>query len=151
MHASFVVSLTDLLRATGPTPVDGADDTFRWLRERAIKIALTTGFERSITMPLLDRLGWEAHAFDAVVCADDVAVGRPAPFLIFRAMESARAVRVGHVMAVGDTESDRACRGQRSDWVQCGRPERRPPARTPRATAAYCDPRQRRCASEPRD
>ncbi len=151
VHASFVVSLTDLLRATGPTPVDGADDTFRWLRERAIKIALTTGFERSITMPLLDRLGWEAHAFDAVVCADDVAVGRPAPFLIFRAMESARAVRVGHVMAVGDTESDRACRGQRSDWVQCGRPERRPPARTPRATAAYCDPRQRRCASEPRD
>ena len=106
VHASFGASLTDLLRATGPTPVDGADDTFRWLRERAIKIALTTGFERSITMPLLDRLGWEAHAFDAVVCADDVAVGRPASFLIFRAMESARAVRVGHVMAVGDTESD---------------------------------------------
>ena len=43
---------------------------------------------------------------DAVVCGDDVRQGRPAPYLIFRAMEAAGATDVRHVMNVGDTELD---------------------------------------------
>ena len=43
---------------------------------------------------------------DAVVCGDDVALGRPAPFLIFRAMEQTGVTSVHQVMCVGDTVLD---------------------------------------------
>jgi len=33
-------------------------DTFGWLRQRRIRIALTTGFDRDITTMLLAALGW---------------------------------------------------------------------------------------------
>ena len=40
------------------------------------------------------------------MCGDDVALGRPAPFLIFRAMEQTGVVNVHRVMCVGDTVLD---------------------------------------------
>ena len=43
---------------------------------------------------------------DAVVCGDDVAEGRPAPYMIFRAMELTRTASVHHVANVGDTTLD---------------------------------------------
>ena len=42
----------------------------------------------------------------AVICGDDVKQGRPAPYMIFRAMEAAGTVNVRHVLNVGDTISD---------------------------------------------
>lgn len=42
----------------------------------------------------------------AVVCGDDVSEGRPAPYLIFRAMEATGTYRVDEVANVGDTVSD---------------------------------------------
>jgi len=41
-----------------------------------------------------------------VVSSDDVAQGRPSPYMIFHAMEAARVDRVAEVMAVGDTPLD---------------------------------------------
>lgn len=104
VHAAFETHLLDRLRSAAPVP--GARATFDWLQKRGIKIALMTGFERRLTAAILERLGWHEGVLDAVVCADDVAVGRPAPYLLFRAMEVARALRVRQVMAVGDTEAD---------------------------------------------
>jgi phosphoglycolate phosphatase-like HAD superfamily hydrolase len=43
---------------------------------------------------------------DAVVCGDDVAQGRPAPFLIFRCMEATATICVHRVAVVGDTTLD---------------------------------------------
>jgi phosphoglycolate phosphatase-like HAD superfamily hydrolase len=43
---------------------------------------------------------------DAVVCGDNVLQGRPAPYLIFHAMEAAGARNVRHVANVGDTVLD---------------------------------------------
>ena len=86
-------------------PVAGAVDTFAWLRERGIKLALNTGFDRDITTLLIDALGWR-DAADAVICGDDVPQGRPAPYMIFRAMEVTGAMDVRHVLNVGDTVSD---------------------------------------------
>jgi len=87
-------------------PVAGADTTFRSLRERGVRIALNTGFDRETTAMLLEVLGWGGEFFDAVVCGDDVAHGRPAPYLIFRAMESVGRVHVHRVANVGDTALD---------------------------------------------
>jgi len=51
-------------------------------------------------------IGCGGAFFDAAVCGDDVAQGRPAPYLIFRAMESASARNVHRVANVGDTALD---------------------------------------------
>jgi phosphonatase-like hydrolase len=66
---------------------------------------VNTGFDRDITGILLDALGWENIA-DAVICGDDVAQGRPAPYMIFRAMEQTGTMDMRQVLNVGDTVSD---------------------------------------------
>ncbi len=86
-------------------PVAGALETFQWLREHDIKLALNTGFDRDITELLLDALQWRNVA-DAVICGDDVPQGRPAPYMIFRAMEATGTLDVRQVLNVGDTVSD---------------------------------------------
>ena len=90
----------------GVRAVKGAEDVFDWLRRRGVRIALNTGFDRTITDLLLDALGWRDGVVDAVVCGDEVREGRPAPYLIFHAMEATGAASVHRVMNVGDTELD---------------------------------------------
>jgi len=51
-------------------------------------------------------VGWEKDAADAVVCGDDVSQGRPAPYLIYRAMEATGVISVRRVANVGDTVLD---------------------------------------------
>jgi phosphonatase-like hydrolase len=106
VYASFREHLAQRYQSDGVRPVAGADATFRSLRERGVRVALNTGFDREMTAMLLDALGWGGGFFDAVVCGDDVAQGRPAPYLIFRAMESAGASNVHRVANVGDTALD---------------------------------------------
>ena len=98
--------LSRLFKAGGVKPIAGAEDTFAWLRGRGIKIALTTGFDRLTTDLIIDAVGWQHGIADTVVCGDDVALGRPAPFLIFRAMEQTGVTSVHQVMCVGDTVLD---------------------------------------------
>jgi phosphonatase-like hydrolase len=87
-------------------PIDGAARMFTELRSRGVRIALTTGFDRDVTGALLAALGWDRHVADAVVSGDEVARGRPAPYLIFHAMEATGTVEVRRVAAVGDTTLD---------------------------------------------
>lgn len=103
---TFKRQLVRLYDSTGVGEVAGARVTFEWLRSKDVRVALNTGFDREITNLLLDRLGWLDGVVDAVVCGDDVTEGRPAPYLIFRAMEATRTHRVGDVANVGDTVSD---------------------------------------------
>ena len=100
----------------GVEPIDGAAETFEWLTSRSIKIALTTGFDRDFAHRLIRDVGWDGK-FDAVVCNDDVAQGRPAPDLIFRAMQWTACENVDRVAVVGDTISDlEAARNARAGW-----------------------------------
>lgn len=97
-----------LLAGYGPgqlTPVAGAADALRRCRAAGIRTALNTGFERTLAGHLVRRLAWETLA-DTVVCGDDVPEGRPAPFLIYRAMERTAVKDVGRVAVVGDTTAD---------------------------------------------
>lgn len=104
VYASFKAHLQRLFTRVA-RPVEGAPQTLEWLRQRGIKIALNTGFDRDITDILLDALQWRGVA-DFVVCGDDVKTGRPAPYMIFRSMEHTGIVDVRHVLVVGDTVSD---------------------------------------------
>ncbi|HVF66960.1 MAG TPA: phosphonatase-like hydrolase [Pyrinomonadaceae bacterium] len=106
VYDSFRERLAIRYRSDGVRAVAGAVSTFRRLRERGVRVALNTGFDRETTVLLLDALGWDGRVVDAVVCGDDVSRGRPAPYLIFRAMEAAGACSVRGVVNVGDTVLD---------------------------------------------
>jgi phosphonatase-like hydrolase len=91
--------------AAGVEEIAGAAQTFDSLRGRGVKIVLTTGFDREIGGMLLDALRWRERT-DAFICGDDVVRGRPAPYLIFQAMQATGVDSVHAVGAVGDTALD---------------------------------------------
>jgi phosphonatase-like hydrolase len=98
-------------------PAEGCMELMRFLKEQRIKIALTTGFYRGVTDIILHRLGWDKglnrnytgdEFINASVTSDQVIMGRPAPFMVFRAMELCRVTDVRKVLKIGDTPSDLA-------------------------------------------
>jgi phosphonatase-like hydrolase len=118
IFAAFRAHLSGLFRSGGVKPMDGAASTFAWLRERGVKVALNTGFDRMITDLIVESVGWGAGAVDAVVCGDDVACGRPAPDLIYKAMRATGVADAARVMSVGDTVLDlQAGNNAGAGWV----------------------------------
>ena len=105
-YRSFQRALEEGYRQNGIRPIAGAEETFQELRRRGIKIALTTGFYRKVTDLILKGLGWDRTVIDASICGDDVRCGRPAPYMIFRAMETVGVAEVGRVVNLGDTPFD---------------------------------------------
>lgn len=105
--ADFRARLTAAYATSPPRPLPGVTDAMAALRSVGIRIALTTGFDRDIVDSLLAALGWEGDStVDGVVCGSDVAAGRPAPFMIFRAMENLGVTDVSRVLVAGDTPRD---------------------------------------------
>jgi phosphonatase-like hydrolase len=103
IYDDFTTNVIAIYRAV--PPVKGAEDAIRQLRESGYLVATTTGFDHAITRSIFERLGWERY-FAATICSDDVAQGRPSPFMLFHAMEAARVNSVAQVVAVGDTALD---------------------------------------------
>jgi phosphonatase-like hydrolase len=86
-------------------PIAGAEKAFEQLRKSGYLLASSTGFGHEIAGSIFRRLGWEKY-FAAMITSDDVAQGRPSPYMIFHAMEATRVSNVAEVMAVGDTPLD---------------------------------------------
>lgn len=105
LHDSFKLRLLHEIDR-GVQPIEGARVTIDWLRGEGVRVALTTGFDRTMTEAILERLGWTTGVADAVLCADDVKAGRPAPDLIFGAMERTGVSDPAHVLVAGDTAAD---------------------------------------------
>jgi phosphonatase-like hydrolase len=106
IYNSFRSTLAGLYEKDGVREIAGATETFSWLQQRGVRVALNTGFDRTITELLLNSMRWNGDLINAVVCGDDVAQGRPAPYLIFRAMEMSGVTSVHQVTNVGDTVLD---------------------------------------------
>lgn len=85
--------------------IEGAEAAFQKLRQKGYLLATGTGFGREISASIFRRLGWEKY-FVTMVTSDDVPQGRPAPYMIFRAMEASRVTNVAEVLVVGDTPLD---------------------------------------------
>ena len=86
-------------------PIAGAVETFRWCRDQNIVLATTTGFYREISDLVLNQTGWRDF-FAANISSSDVRQGRPAPYMIFRAMEATGIQNVKEVVSIGDTPLD---------------------------------------------
>lgn len=105
----FRALLAEFYAGKPPIALPGVETALQTLRGRGIKIALTTGFDNEVAYPLLDSLGWAvgpAELLDAVVTTSDVRAGRPAPYMIHRAMERTSAQDVRAVLSAGDTLVD---------------------------------------------
>ena len=87
-------------------PMPGAEDTFAFLRARGIKIATDTGFDSVIGGLIMERLDWPGRLIDLAVFSTDVARGRPAPYMIFHAMEHLGVLDVRRVIKIGDSPAD---------------------------------------------
>lgn len=105
-ESDFREQLAKNFEEEGVPPIAGAEATFAWLRDHGIKIAVTTGFDRKLTNIILAKTGWQNGVIDASVCSDEVAQGRPAPYMIFHAMEATGVTDVRRVLTAGDTMLD---------------------------------------------
>lgn len=120
--ARFRTILGELYRTNPPVAMPGVPEAIAELRARGIRVALTTGFSRDVATGILDQLEWELESgatggpggagsstrviVDALVCADEVSAGRPAPYMIHRAMERTGTLRTDEVLVAGDTVVD---------------------------------------------
>ncbi|WP_019547413.1 phosphonatase-like hydrolase [Streptomyces sulphureus] len=105
----FSARLRALYAETPPIPLPGVAAALAALRAGGVRVALTTGFSDDVAEPLLASLGWSAEpggSLDAVVTSDAVPRGRPAPYMIHRAMERTGVLDVRKVLVAGDTAVD---------------------------------------------
>ena len=108
IHEDFVRRMRDHY-AFNPSvrEVPGAAAAFASLRRAGIKVALNTGFSRSISATVLSRLGWHAPAvIDADVASDEVPRGRPHSDMIRLLMARLGIEDPRRVAKVGDTKVD---------------------------------------------
>jgi phosphonatase-like hydrolase len=106
IYDDFRERLLAAYRERPPEPFAGVPEALADLRARGIKVVLSTGFERGIAEPLLGSVGWDGGTIDALVCGSDVPRGRPAPYMIYRAMEVTGVIDAGRVLVGGDTNLD---------------------------------------------
>ncbi|MBP3087899.1 HAD family hydrolase [Corynebacterium sp. sy017] len=102
----FRAELRRSYMAEPPSPFAGIETMFCLLREKGIKIALTTGFSREIADLILEAMGWNNGVIDCLVAGDEVPLGRPEPFLIEKAMQELGVSDLKEVISCGDTQAD---------------------------------------------
>jgi phosphonoacetaldehyde hydrolase len=83
--------------------IPGVPEVVAECRRRGLRIGSTTGYTRElldVIEPLARQCGFDP---DVAICADDVAQGRPAPWMLFRAAEQLGAYPPQAIIAVDDT------------------------------------------------
>lgn len=109
IHAVFEERLIATYRENPPAPMPGVEAMFARLREAGVRVALQTGYSGEIAAAILGGLGWQVGGtIDALITSDLVAASRPAPYLVFHAMEATGVQDVRKVLVAGDTPNDLA-------------------------------------------
>lgn len=83
--------------------VPGAVETVQALRARGLKIGSTTGYTRDIMARVLPRAEAAGYVPDNLVCAGDLAEGRPGPLMIYRTMADLGVYPTWALVKVDDT------------------------------------------------
>lgn len=117
--AAFKTVLEEHYQTQPVRPTEGCLELFDWLKSQNIKIALTTGFYRDVTNIILHRLGWDLGLNDQYVGSSSSTIqasvtpseifqqeGRPAPFMLQKAMYRLGITDPKTVVSIGDTPSD---------------------------------------------
>lgn len=83
--------------------IPGAAQTVDALRRRGLKIGSTTGYTRDIMARVMPRAAAGGYAPDNLVCAGDLAEGRPGPLMMYRTMADLGVHPPSAVVKVDDT------------------------------------------------
>ncbi len=86
------------------TLIEGVAEVVARLRARGLRIGSTTGYTREIMAPVLPLAAQQGYAPDSLVCAGDVAAGRPAPAMMYRTLLDLGVWPAWRVVKVDDTE-----------------------------------------------
>jgi phosphonoacetaldehyde hydrolase len=84
--------------------IPGVLATITALRARGFKIGSTTGYTRSIMAEVLPRAAAQGLAPDNLVCAGDLAEGRPSPLMMYRTFADLGVWPPETVVKIDDTE-----------------------------------------------
>ena len=109
IHTRFIEKMIAFYRSDEKlAPFPHTEQVFSALKEQGIKVALNTGFTRSITDTILTRLHWnDGNALiDRVICSDEVPKGRPHADMIAALVSELGISSPSSVLKVGDTEVD---------------------------------------------
>lgn len=105
LYADFELALMKILHMyTGV--IDGVLTVCDELRSRNIKIGSTTGYTSKMMEVVKAGAAENGYSPDSVVTADDVGLGRPYPYMIFRNMQNLNVYPPKSVIKIGDTVSD---------------------------------------------
>ena len=102
MYAEFLPLQKETL-SHGSDVIPGVVAAVEQCRARGLKIGSTTGYTRKLMSVVVPLARQQGYVPDVVVCADDVSVGRPAPWMNFRAAEQLAAYPMRTIVAVDDT------------------------------------------------
>lgn len=104
---NFEVMLDMAYKQLDVKPYEGLEMLMAELKQRGIKIALNTGYNKKMADFLLDKMNWKKGIqYDLLVTADDVQNGRPAPDMILKAMERLNISKPENVIKIGDSAID---------------------------------------------
>lgn len=107
LYGEFSKRLKTAYRETPPKPIAGVPEAIAELRTRGVKVALQTGYDLEVASLILEAVDWQVgRDIDALITSDVVSASRPAPYMIFRAMEALGVVDVRRVLTAGDTPND---------------------------------------------
>ena len=86
--------------------IPGTLKTVAHCRTRGLKIGSTTGYSRQVMDVLLPLTAKQGYLPDATLCPDDVAGGRPAPWMMYHNAIQLGVYPMSAVVKVGDTLPD---------------------------------------------
>ncbi|MDF2723150.1 MAG: phosphonoacetaldehyde hydrolase [Paenibacillus sp.] len=87
-------------------PVPGALELVRALRHEGIRIGSTSGYTKQMLTVVAEGAAQKGYRPDYWIAADEVAAGRPAPYMCYRNMIELQVYPAGACVKVGDTLSD---------------------------------------------
>lgn len=116
LYAEFTPLQTEVLKRYCDV-IPGVPRVVKELRERGIKIANTTGFDRAMMANLIPLAAQGGYSPDLWVCPDDVGKGRPAPWMAFHAARQLEVYPMSTFVKVGDTPVDVAEGHAAGMWV----------------------------------
>ena len=86
--------------------IPGIRDAVSAIQDRGAQVAGTTGYDNAMMSIVVNGMSEQGVNLDTAVCAEDVSGGRPAPWMIFRAMEATQTSPPCSVVKIGDTLPD---------------------------------------------
>jgi phosphonatase-like hydrolase len=104
-NTAFEHAYATAVRAGAVEALPGAEDVLRALRDKGVRVCLSTGFSPATRDAILDALGWRTLA-DLVLSPADAGRGRPWPDMPLTALLRLGGGSVRELAVAGDTPSD---------------------------------------------